>query len=151
MFLSHTGRDGAKDILARPTKWFLEEVCKVKAFLDDGDTKWGDDVYDTVGKAAYKCTHALVLLSSSFRTRRYCVLELNSFLHCRRTEGTRSFCLLPALWDTRMENTNIGDNRLNLQGIVHIRHDTNNPACYLLETLWPRLVRKLGQPEIQPW
>lgn len=67
VFISHTGRDGVKEELARPTSWFLTEILEIETFLDDGGMQWGQDKMQALARAAYQCTHALVLFSPSFR------------------------------------------------------------------------------------
>jgi len=92
VFLSHTGRDGVKEDIARPTHWFLQNVLNIDAFLDDEDAIWSDGKMRALIEHAYRCTHALVILSPSFRQQRYCIMELNTFM------SRSDVHVMPALW-----------------------------------------------------
>ena len=141
VFLSHTGKDNVKEEIARPTHWFLTNHCAVKAFLDDSSTQPGMEKSLALLEPAYRCTHALVLLSPTFRSRRYCVQELNTFVSRFQQETDGSFHLIPALW--MLSNT---------RGYADFMHeliwlkDSENAAAgdYMVFSLWPRLRKELG-------
>lgn len=79
VFLSHHGPE-AKEEIARPTRWFLKKYLKIKSFMDDEDMKISDAQMRSLLENAYRCTHAVVILSPSFRKSRWCVKELNTFV-----------------------------------------------------------------------
>lgn len=145
-FLSHNGKD-AKEHIARPSHWFLEKILKVKAFMDDAVMAPGEDKMLSLLKPAHQCTHAVVVLSPSFRKSEYCVKELNTFMerHDRR-DGIR---VIPALW--RVDN--VEGYAEDLDRIVWLRSnsETNDAADYLVSILWPAIMRSLGrEPYDQP-
>jgi len=96
IFLYHTGRDDTKEEIARPTHWFLAEIPHNEAFFDDKDSEWGTKKTEALIPHAYKSTHALVILSHTFRQQEFCVRELKTFMaRWRRQDGIK---VLPALW-----------------------------------------------------
>ena len=95
IFVSHTGQDGAKEEIARPTHWLLTKKLGAEAFLDDENATPGDGTVKVLIEPAYKCSHAVVIISPSFRKRRCCVQELNTFM-ARRRRGD-GICVIPVL------------------------------------------------------
>ena len=143
IFLSHTGRDGAKKDIIRPTYWFLTEVLKVRAFLDEQNALTGVHKVLALMEPAYTCTHALLILSPSFRTREFCVLELNTFMGRLRRQG--KIRVLPALW--LMDNLDGYDSKVD-DLIRFVNADTRDSVHYMVQFLWPALVEELGLPEM---
>jgi len=143
IFLSHTGRDDVKEEIARPTYWFLTKVLRVKAFLDDLSLSPGEKVMEALLPHAYKCTSALVILSPTFREREFCVRELNTFMaRWRRKDGIR---VLPALWLMK----NVDGYHPDVDGLIWIGNQgTKYCVKYMLQILWPKLVREFDRPEM---
>jgi len=143
VFLSQTGRDGVKEDIARPTYWFLTEILQVGAFLDEQTMPRGSSKIEALIGPAYTSTHALVVLSPLYRTREYCVLELNTFMgRLRKGDGLK---VIPALW--KMNNVEGYHKAVDdLTWIVH--EGSPGPVDYMVQTLWPALVRELHRPEM---
>lgn len=140
VFLSHSGQDdesvgNVKLEIAEPTHWFLKKIIGVKAFLDKKDVTIGTDKQEAISKVAYQCTHAIVFLSPAFRTREYCVKELNTFM-ARRGRGER-LKIFPALW--RMENLDGYSDEV--KEIVWLNGDTSSSVRYIVDYLWPQLAK----------
>mmetsp|Transcript_27326 Transcript_27326/g.38652 ORF Transcript_27326/g.38652 Transcript_27326/m.38652 type:complete len:158 (-) Transcript_27326:661-1134(-) len=95
VFVSFRGPD-TREIIARPTYWFLKNKLKVEAFLDDESMGEGEIQDKSLLTAAYKCTHALVLVSPGFRESDDCVKELNTFMY--RHTNKNNITIIPALW-----------------------------------------------------
>lgn len=147
VFLSHTGKDSVKDEIARPTHWFLTRICGVKAFLDDVDASPGIEKTLAMLEPAYRCTHAIVLLSDKYRSRKYCVQELNTFILRYRQEPRTKFRIIPALW--RLENSQ-GYAEV-LHELITIRVDSHSSASrFMIDTLWPKLLGVLKQDIMDP-
>lgn len=138
VFISHTGRDRVKDLIAGPTFWFLTNVLKVSAFVDNRSIAAGKVVIEELAEAAQKCTHALIILSPNFRKRKYCVMELNTFM--RRHQDEDGICVVPALW----KRFDLDDFPDDVRGLAWIQHDPLDEADYITQTLWPNLARRLG-------
>lgn len=137
-FLSHTGRDGVKEELALPTKYFLEQVLGVeKAFLDQQDSILGERITKAIVKPAYKCTHALVLISPRFREQKWCVRELNTFLERKRREDIE---VLLVLWKVE----NLDGFHPDTDKLVWLRAETHCSPNFMVQFLWPELIRKMG-------
>lgn len=141
VFLSHTGKDGVKDEIARPTYWFLTAVLGVQAFLDEQSPDWGSHITEAVGKAAYRCTHAVVILSPTFREREYCVLELNTFMRrWRNKDGIQVLPILHGIRDVKGYHAEV--NNLIRKGSQAMQ----SGADCMVDDLWPALLRKLKRP-----
>jgi len=142
-FLSHTGRDGVKEEIAHPTYWFLKRILGVEAFLDDSDAIRGNTVMEALVPPSYECTHALVIVSPTFRQRSCCVRELNTFMaRWRRRDGIR---VIPALWLLN----NLDGYHPDVDDLIRIGNGgTRYCVSYLVKNLWPELVRMLGRPAI---
>jgi len=141
IFLSHTGRDGVKEEIARPTYWFLTKILGVRAFLDDLSLLPGDKVTEALMPRAYECSHALVILSPKFRERKFCVRELNTFMARRRVnDGIR---VLPALWLIE----NVDGYHSDVDDIIWIgNRGIKSCVKYLVEILWPALIVEFAGP-----
>jgi hypothetical protein len=143
VFISQTGRDGSKEEIARPTSWFLNSICDVKTFLDATDINPGREKTSEVMQPAYQCTHALVIISPKYRTRQFCVQELNTFMKCRHREP--NFCVIPVLW--RIDNVRGYHREMDeLAWIVDRGHNT--PESFLLNVLWPKLLHIFDGPKL---
>lgn len=137
VFLCHRGPDSKEEIV-RPTAWFLRNVLGVDTFIDEDTVVVGQNVEDTLIAAAYSSTHAVVILSPTFRQSKWCVKELNTLLK-RRQQGEA--IVLPALW--QMDSLSGYDNYLN--EIIPLRVPTSEPADrYLVNYLWPHLIQSLN-------
>lgn len=123
--------------------WFLKHVLGVEAFLDDLDAIGGNTVMEALMPPAYECTHALVILSPTFRQRPCCVRELNTFMaRWRRKDG---ICVIPALWlMDSLDGYHSDVDRLIRIGNGGARDCVN----YMLKTLWPKIVRLLDRSQI---
>jgi len=143
IFLSHTGQDGVKEDIARPTHWFLTEVLEVEAFVDDLNAIPGNPSVETLMPPAYKCTYALVILSRSFRERRFCVRELNTFVaRLRRKDGIR---VVPVLWQIN----SLKGYHPDVEELSYIASkETVDAADFMIYTLWPKVLRALDHPVI---
>ena len=139
VFLSHRGPD-TKEIIVRPTDWFLSKILGINSFFDDnsetGMIPSGDQL-KTLLENAHLCNFALVVLSPGFRESKYCVKELNTLLH---RWDLHNVTLLPALW----EISDVDGYASDLNSIIWLKSRTTDPAAYLVDTLWPSLVRSLG-------
>jgi GTPase SAR1 family protein len=143
VFISQTGRDGSKEEIARPTSWFLNSICDVKTFLDATDINPGHDKTSEVMQPAYQCTHALVIISPKYCTRRFCVQELNTFMKRRQREP--NFRVIPVLW--RIDNVDGYHREVDeLAWIADGRHNT--PESFLLNVLWPKLLHVFDRPKL---
>ena len=143
VFLSCTDRDAVKGEIARPTHWFLTSILEVEAFLDEYDTEAGSPVVEALVRPANTCTHALVILSPSFRKREFCVRELNTFM--ARLRSKDGISIIPALWLTE----NVEGYHRDVDKLIWVGDkETRDPATYMVHTLWPVLVRQLGGTEI---
>lgn len=60
LFLSHTGKDGVKEELARPTWWVFEQKFNIKVFFDNASIPCGVLNEMALLEPAYQCTHAVV-------------------------------------------------------------------------------------------
>lgn len=80
VFISHTGTGRIKSDIALPTYWLLTKKCNVEAFLDAETLGPGRDVDGNLAKEAYRCTHALCIISAEYRESKYCIKELNTFM-----------------------------------------------------------------------
>ena len=139
-FLSHNGRD-AKEEIARPSHWFLETILKVDTFMDDAVMAPGQDKMLSLIKPAHRCTHAVVVLSPSFRKSKYCVKELNTFMErYDRRDGIR---VIPALW--RVEDVDGYAEDLDQINWLRNRNEANDAADFLVSTLWPAIMIALGK------
>ena len=139
IFLSHRGPD-TKETIVRPTDWFLSKILRVDSFFDanpeTGMIPSGDQA-KTLLQNAHLCNFALVVLSPHFRESKYCVMELNTLMH---RWDLRNVTLLPALW----EISNVDGYASDLNSIIWLTSSTTDPAAYLVDTLWPSMVRSLG-------
>ena len=139
VFLSHRGLD-TKETIVRPTDWFLTKILGVRSFFDDNPESGlvpGDDQMKSLLENAHLCNIAVVVLSPSFLESECCVMELNTLM---RRWDLRNVTLLPALWDI----SNVDGYASDLKSIVWLKSRTTDPAAYLVETLWPSLVRSVG-------
>jgi hypothetical protein len=134
VFISHTGRDNVKELIARPVRFFLEKVVKVKAFLDDGSIRAGTNTTEVLAAEAYRCTHALVVFSPSYRTRPFCVKELNTFMkrHSQR-DGIR---IIPTLWGV----SNLNDYHADVSNLAWVACTSTYIVDFLVQFLWPELL-----------
>jgi hypothetical protein len=134
VFISHTGKDNVKELIARPVHFFLEKVVKVKAFLDDGSIRAGTDKTEVLAAAAYRCTHALVVFSPSYRSRRFCVKELNTFMkrHSQR-DGIR---IIPTLWGV----SDLNDYHADVSELAWVACTSTSIVDFLVQFLWPELL-----------
>ena len=139
VFISHTGFDDVKDIIARPTRWFLKRVLQIDVFLDDEDIRCFQDITSQLAAHAYECTHALVILSPSFQSRKFCVKELNTFMsRLRQDDGIR---ILPVLWNVR----NLDAYHPKVQNLAWIENTSGcSAADFMVEKLWPSLLAELS-------
>jgi hypothetical protein len=144
VFLSQTGRDGSKEEIARPTSWFLSTVCGVDSFLDALDINPGYDKTREVMQPAYECTHALVILSPKYRTRPYCIQELNTFM--KRNQQEEDFRILPVLW--KLENVDGYHKDVDQLAWISNAEYKDYPVDFLLVVLWPALLRVFGGPPL---
>jgi WD40 repeat protein len=135
VFISHTGKDNVKELVARPVHFFLEKVLKVKAFLDDGSVLAGTDTTEVLAANAYRCTHALVVFSPSYRTRRFCVKELNTFMK-RRSKGD-GIRIIPTLWGV----SNLNDYHSDVSNLAWVACTSTYIVDFLVQTLWPELLK----------
>jgi hypothetical protein len=143
VFISQTGRDGSKEEIARPTSWFLNSICDVKTFLDATDINPGCDKTSEVMQPAYQCSHALVIVSPKYRTRQFCVQELNTFMKRRQREP--NFRVIPVLW--RIDNIDGYHREVDeLTWIADGHHNT--PESFLLNVLWPKLLQVFERPKL---
>lgn len=149
VFISHTGQDkpnNVKELFARPAYWFLKQVIGVNACFDDGpgELEIGGEVTEELTRRAYQCTHALVILSPRFRERRMCVKELNTFM--RRLQSNDGIRVVLVMW----EIDNLEGYHDQLGELVRFpQSKTNNPVEFLVQTLWPELLRLFRQREMQ--
>lgn len=139
LFVSHRGPD-TKDAIARPTQWFVSKCLKIPTFFDDESLQAGDPKMPQLVDAAYKCTHALVLLSRTFIQSRYCVQELNTFM-ARRYDNPDNIRVMLALWN--IDSLDLYSESLDELVYLRNRTRTNNPAEYMMETLFPYLSKVL--------
>ena len=92
---------------------------------------------------AYQCTHALVIISPKYRTRQFCVQELNTFM--KRRQMDPNFCVIPVLW--RIDNVDGYHREVDeLAWIVDRGHNT--PESFLLNVLWPKLLQVFEKPKL---
>ena len=141
VFISHTGMDGIKELFGWPTRWFLQDILRVQAFLDDGGSEPGRENMLAVMEPAYRCTHALVILSPNFRRRRFPVMELNTFID--RSTNEPAFKIIPALWS--LSNAHGYNDSVDERSWTRSRY--HDPASFLIKQLLPTLLRCLGRDE----
>lgn len=142
IFLSHTNRDSCKEWFARPTRWFLEHRLGVHAYLDEADShSTSADVLHNVMKPAYQCTHAAVILSPSYRKRKYCVGELNIFMERKKVD--EDLHIIPFLW--QIQDTSGYAPRL--KSLVWKGQGLVEKAEFLVE-LWTVLTRSIGHGDL---
>lgn len=137
VFISHTGQDGVKPLLAGPTYWFLKHILGVDAFVDNRSMNAGDKIVATLAEALYRCTHALVFCSPSYLKRKVCVQELNTLMDRVRL-GDR-ICVMPALWKI----FNLDGYHSDVRDLVWIPHEPLDEIDYITRTLWPKLANVL--------
>ena len=145
VFLSHTNRDDIKEHIARPTHWFLNNVLGVRAFIDDGDLMPGQDRTQALMEAAHECTIAVVFLSPSFRKRRFCVLELNTFM--RRFHEQDGIRVIPAPW--HIDNVDGYNSKVDELIRISQPEESHYVLDYLVHFLWPALIKELGLREME--
>lgn len=138
VFICHCGRDNSKELFARPVYWLLTQSLGISAFLDDWSIGFGEHKEDAMARALYECNSALVILSPSFRSRQFCVKELNTLMHRQKVDdGVK---ILPVLW----QMDNVKDYNPALANLIYAVGKTSNPVYFLLDTLWPKLIQALG-------
>lgn len=137
VFLSHRGSD-TKEIIARPTFWFLHEVLGIDTFFDDESMTTGEEKMRSLVEPAHQCTLPVILLSPKFRESDYCVMELNTFMS-RLASRESDYFILPFLWNLE----NVGGFAPALNDINWRAARTDNPAKFMVETLWPCLLERL--------
>ena len=137
VFLSHTSADDMKEKIARPTYWFLKNKLHINAFLDAEDCSPGEDKKRFVMSYAYRCTHALVIISPHFRSRPYCVMELNTFMtRYRKKDGLQ---IIPVLFGI----DHLKEYHPAVRQLIWIRSGQEmNEAEYMAEVVWPQLCKK---------
>lgn len=83
-FLSHRGPD-TKEILVRPLSFILRQLG-IPHFFDQSDDsmKLGKTNGDQMASAAWHCRVGVVILSAHFADSKWCLRELNTFLHRRQ-------------------------------------------------------------------
>lgn len=144
VFISHTGHDNVKEEIARPTHWFSENILKVDACLDAITLERGKDKVVALVEHAYQCTHALVILSPSFQTRKFCVKELNTFMDRLRWHNEQTnvgeFHVIPALW---LMDDPEGFHE-SVQNMIQLCHETRSEINFMVQTVWPELCRRFG-------
>ena len=64
--------------------------------MDDEDAQ--GDVASAIAKPAYQCTHAIIIITPSFRSREYPVRELNTFME-RTVDPNDPFESTVILWN----------------------------------------------------
>lgn len=140
IFLSLTGRDDVRNTLVRPTRWFLEQELKVTAFLDEQNLAGGQSIPDVLANEASNCSHAIVFISPNYRKRRFCVLELNTFMERKRNQD--GIQILPVLWDV---DTMAGYHS-ELHKTVWISNSSRlDEINFLIRILWPGILRFLAR------
>lgn len=72
VFICCTARDGSLAYFARPSYWLLTQSLGVEAFLDEASVQVGASKDDAFAGPLYECTHALLILSPSFQSRKFC-------------------------------------------------------------------------------
>jgi hypothetical protein len=137
-FIAHYGKE-SKEEIARPTYWFLKHYVKLDVFMDDEELPVGADRDLLLLQRAYECTHALILLTPSFRKSGPCVRELNTFMD--RWDRRDGIMLIPALW--RIDD--VAGYCRPLDSIVWLRNRPNamDAAAYMIDTLWPAILQTI--------
>lgn len=135
VFLSQTEQDEIKSNYSRPTYWFLTKKLNIRAFLDESDTPVGNSIEQTLYDNANACSHALVFLSPTFRQRKYCVKELNTFLFRVDNEDS-AFRLLPVL--VNLQDTKGYPVMLKAKCWLRLNNGSGSVSS-LVNDLWPRL------------
>jgi WD40 repeat protein len=138
VFISHTGKDNGNELIARTVHFFLKKVVKVKAFLDDG-IPTATNTTEVLAAAAYRCTHALVVFSPSYRTSRFCVKELNTFM--KRFNQRDGISIIPVLCGV----SDLNDYHSDVSNIVWVPCMKTNIVDFLVKTLWPILLKVFGR------
>jgi hypothetical protein len=134
VFISQTGRGNVKELVARPVHFFLENVVQVEAFLDDRSIRAGMNTTEVLAAAAYRCTHALIVFSPFYRSRRFCVKELNTFMkRHRQGDGIR---IIPTLWGV----SDLNDYHSDVSDITWVACTSTYIVDFLVQTLWPELL-----------
>lgn len=146
VFFSQTNTDKARELIARPTYWFLQNVLRVEAFLDERDSAMGKDKHEVMLKNAFHCTHAVVILSPTFREREFCVKELNTFMY-RMFQLQHDITIIPCLWGGVKKEELQTSYAKKVADLIRLEQDEddNDEADFLIYHLWPKLIKIFPQ------
>lgn len=149
VFLSHTGRDGVKEEICRPTHWFLTHKVfgnnngnQGQVFFDDASMPAGQEKTLCLLQQAHRCTHAVVILSPSFRYRKYCVMEINTFMVRRFVKRNDNLTVIPVLWN--LDQAHGYAPAVQELGWIASR-GLRDPADFMVEVLWPFLMKQFAK------
>ena len=131
---------GIKELIARPTHWFVKSVLELEAFLDDEDAE--GFVHSAIAKPAYQCTHAVIIITPSFRNRKYPVLELNTFME-RTVDPNDPFEPTIIFWNIEDEAIREFAPVLNQYIFKKSSRDQTTVGDFLVSRLWPYLTKRL--------
>ena len=140
VFLSQTNHDGIKDLISRPTWFFLKIVLGIDTFLDENNDGQDDNVSQMLVRPANKCTHAIPIISPSYRSRTLCVKELNTFM--TRKKENDGIQIHPIIWNCQ----GVDGYCEELKSCVWTQARSLDPPTFLTEELWPRLLKIFNKP-----
>lgn len=144
IFLSCTQSDKTKELIARPTHWFLTNILGISTFLDEqDDPNRGRPNDQILAENAYGCAYAIAILSPNYRLRRDCVRELNTFQRRLCEAEAMLFRAIPVLW--KIGNTAGYSSFWDSQSWINNAEINDSPVQFLTQELWPRLLTLLRE------